>query len=105
MARSAGSGPSLCNCRDGVIRGELPLFFEEVAAEVLPATERPWGHGHPAPAAAATVEHSEDEGVTAALPRQPADLGLPRNRGGLSDSRLNMSSLGTEVPADVFAGL
>ena len=42
MARSAGSGPSLCGCRDVVIRGELPVFFEELAAEVLQATERPW---------------------------------------------------------------
>ncbi len=63
------------------------------------------GHRHPAPAAALTVEHAEGEGVTAALTGQPADLGFPRNRGGLSDSRLSISSLGTVVSADVFAGL
>lgn len=62
------------------------------------------GHRHPAPAAALTVEHAEDGGVTAMLTGQPADLGFPRNREGLSDSRLSVSPLGTVVPADVFAG-
>jgi hypothetical protein len=79
------------------------VFFEELAAEVLQATERPWGRRHPALAAVLTAEHV-DEGVTAALTGQPADLGFPRNRGGLSDSRLSVSSLATVVPADVFAG-
>ncbi len=40
--KAQSSSPSLCGCRDGVIRGELPVFFEELAAKVLQATERPW---------------------------------------------------------------
>ena len=49
------------------------LFFEELAPEILEAPERSRRHRHPAPAAALSVKHREDEGDTGPLSGEPAD--------------------------------
>jgi hypothetical protein len=53
--------------RDGAVGDELLRLGEEFAPEILQAPERPWRHGHAAPASRLTVEHKLYWGAAATI--------------------------------------